>query len=116
MKRFLVAIMLCVVVAMGATSCKSHGGEQLPTATQKGVVRIEQFEGIERGKNPAGLKDFTYHCAHSYWTYHEVASAIFKADGEAVAQKVLEDFRKDYGSEMADALLSYRNTNFNVCD
>ena len=54
MKRFLVAIMLCVVVAMGATSCKRHGGEQLPTATQKGVVRIEQFEGIERGKGLSG--------------------------------------------------------------
>jgi len=62
------------------------------------------------------LKDFEYHCAHSYWAYHEVAAAVFKEAGEAASQKVLNDFRDDYGFEMADTLLSYRNTNFNVCD
>lgn len=73
-------------------------------------------EGAEKGKNPAGLKDFEYHCAHSYWAYHEVTAAIFQSEGEAVNQKVLEDFAADYGKEMADTIWKYRNTNFNICD
>lgn len=83
------------------------------------IHRVESgavTEGAERGKNPAGLRSFEYHCAHSYWAYHEVAAAIFKADGEAVAQQVLEDFRADYGGDMADMLLHYHDTNFNLCD
>ncbi|MDY3918600.1 MAG: hypothetical protein SOZ59_06305 [Candidatus Limivivens sp.] len=58
----------------------------------------------------------TRHCAHSYWAYHEVTSAIFQSEGQKVNEQVLEDFTKDYGKEMADILWSYRNTNFNVCD
>ena len=73
-------------------------------------------EGAERGKNSAGIKDFAYHCAHSFFAYSEVTEAIFREEGEAVNQKVLEDFTRDYGKEMADTLLSYRHTNFNVCD
>ncbi len=73
-------------------------------------------EGSERGKNPAGLKDFAYHCAHSYWAYNEVTAAIFQAEGERVNVQVLRDFTEDYGQEMADTIWSYRNTNFNVCD
>lgn len=73
-------------------------------------------EGSEKGKNPAGLKDFEYHCAHSFWAYHEVTEAIFQAEAGKVNEQVLEDFTKDYGKEMADRLWSYRYTNFNVCD
>ena len=72
--------------------------------------------GAARGKNPESLHSFEYHCAHSFWAYHEVASAIFRSEGEAVAAKVLADFSEDYGKKMADRLLSYRYTNFNVCD
>ena len=73
-------------------------------------------EGAEKGKNPAGLKSFEYHCAHSYWAYHEVVAAIFQEKGEKLCTKVLEDFSADYGQEMADKLYSYRDVNFNVCD
>ena len=73
-------------------------------------------EGSERGKNPAGLKSFEYHCAHSFWAYHEVVEAIFQSEGEKVNRLVLEDFARDYGREMADVLWSYREVNFNVCD
>lgn len=83
------------------------------------IQRIETgniTEGSERGKNPAGLKSFEYHCAHSYWAYNEVTSAIFQAEGAKVNEQVLNDFKQDYGKEMADTIWSYRNTNFNVCD
>ena len=73
-------------------------------------------EGSSRGKNPESLRSFEYHCAHSYYAYSEVTAAIFQAEGEAVNQRVLEDFQKDYGKEMADILQSYRYVNFNVCD
>lgn len=73
-------------------------------------------EGSERGKNPAGLKSFEYHCAHSFWAYHEVVETIFQSEGEKVNRLVLEDFARDYGREMADVLWSYREVNFNVCD
>lgn len=73
-------------------------------------------EGSEKGKNPAGLKSFEYHCAHSFWAYHEVTAAIFQSEGEKVNQLVLKDFVRDYGKEMADTLWSYRAVNFNVCD
>ena len=74
------------------------------------------MEGASAGKDPSGLKDFEYHCAHSYWAYNEVTEAIFKAEGEAVNHMVIEDFEKEYGKEMADKIMSYRYTNFNVCD
>lgn len=73
-------------------------------------------EGSGKGKNPAGLKNFEYHCAHSYWAYHEVTEAIFQAEGMQVNEQVIEDIIADYGQEMADTILRYRNTNFNVCD
>ena len=73
-------------------------------------------EGVERGKNPAGLRDFAYHCAHSYWSYREVSIAIFGRDGQDASRRVLEDFSRDYGQDMTDVLLSYETVNFNVCD
>lgn len=71
-------------------------------------------EGKRVGKNPANLKSFEYHCAHSYWSYNEVTAAIFGAEGEAVNAQVLKEFQEDYGKEMADTLAGYRTTNFNV--
>lgn len=73
-------------------------------------------QGSEKGKNPAGLKNFEYHCAHSYWAYQEVTASIFQSEGEKVSQAVLADIEQDYGKETADIIWSYRNTNFNVCD
>ena len=73
-------------------------------------------EGSEKGKHPAGLRDFAYHCGHSYWSYREVAAAIFGAAGEQAAARVLEQFRQEYGPQMTEVLLSFRDTNFNVCD
>lgn len=73
-------------------------------------------EGAGKGKCPDGLRSFEYHCAHSYWAYNEVTTAIFQSEGAWVNEKVLEDFTADYGKEMADVLMRYRHTNFNVCD
>ena len=61
------------------------------------------------------VRDFEYHCAHSYWAYHEVICAIFASAGEQLCTAVLQDFSQAYGSEMADRLCRYRDVNFNVC-
>jgi len=73
-------------------------------------------EGRDRGKCPQGLRDFAYHCGHSYWSYREVCLGIFGTDGLQVAQNVLEDFHRDYGEDMTQTLLSFEHTNFNICD
>lgn len=72
--------------------------------------------GTDLTKKPGALRDFEYHCAHSYWAYAEVTKAIFRQEGEAVNGRVLADFEADYGKQMADTLRSYRDVNFNVCD
>lgn len=74
------------------------------------------WEGAEKGKNPEGLRSFEYHCAHLYWSFFEVAEAIFLEEGRLAGEKVLKEFEADYGKEMADQILSYKNTNFNVCN
>ena len=48
-------------------------------------------------KNPAGLRSFEYHCAHSYWAYREVCEAIFGEEGTRIAERVLDDFAAEYG-------------------
>ncbi len=73
-------------------------------------------EGEVHPKKTEYLKDFEYHCAHSFWAYTEVVEAIFLADGKAIVAQVLDDFAKEYGQEMADTLMKYKDTNFNVCD
>ena len=62
------------------------------------------------------VRDFEFHCAHSYWSYREVVSAIFASTGERLAAAVLSDFEQEYGKEMADRICKYRDTNFNICN
>lgn len=61
------------------------------------------------------VQPFDYHCGHSYKCYSDVAAAIFGAAGVAVNAAVLEDFRAEYGDEMASRLIDFRNTDFNSC-
>ena len=58
---------------------------------------------------------FDYHCGHLYWSFRETVTAIFGVEGDALGARVLQQFTQDYGDEMAERLLSYRDTNFNVC-
>jgi hypothetical protein len=82
-------------------------------------IQIIRDSGFEDGqaveKRPEGIRPFEYHCGHSYWSFSEVSAAIFGAEGETVNLEVMEDFKNEYGEEMAGILAGYRNTNFNVC-
>lgn len=73
-------------------------------------------ENSDLAKKPENIRSFAYHCAHSYWAYAEVTTAIFREDGKAISEKVLADFEDTYGKKMADTIRSYHNVNFNVCD
>ena len=60
------------------------------------------------------MKSFEYHCAHSYWTYSETATAIFGAEGQQAAAQVLKDFAQEYGEQLADTLVGYRDVDFDA--
>lgn len=74
------------------------------------------FEGSDKGKFPGGIKDFEYHCAHIYWSFREVAASIFKEEGDDVGKAVLVDVELEYGTEYAESIRQYSDTNFNVID
>ncbi len=81
------------------------------------IIRNVNFEeGEKHPKKPEYLKDFEYHCAHSFFAYAEVTRAIFGAQGEKIVSNVLESIAKDYSQDMADTLMKYKDTNFNVCE
>ncbi len=63
----------------------------------------------------AHRRDFSYHCGHLYWAFNEVCAAIFGADGEAASAGVLADVAAEYGQAMADELVGWKHTNFNIC-
>lgn len=80
------------------------------------VKNVDFDENTDLSRKPENLRDFEYHCAHSFWSFHQVTAAIFKSEGEMVNNQVLQDFANDYGRGMADVLCCYRDTNFNVCE
>ena len=57
-------------------------------------------------------KDFEYHCAHSYWSYALVCEAIFGDEGRKIAEGVLSDVAKDWGTEYSERIIQYQNTDF----
>ncbi len=61
------------------------------------------------------VKGFDYHCAHTYYSFAEMAQAIFGAEGTAAAERVLGEFRETYGETMTEQLTAYQDENFNVC-
>jgi hypothetical protein len=65
-------------------------------------------------KREEWVKPFEYHCAHIFHTFSEIVISILRAEGKSLSIKVLEDFSLEYGKEMADTLVSYENTNFNI--
>ena len=71
-------------------------------------------ENQEFHKHAEYQKGFDYHCGHCYKTFREIISAILGTNGEEIAVFVLKQFEDDYGKEMADVLLSYKNVDFNL--
>ncbi|MDD6600761.1 MAG: L-2-amino-thiazoline-4-carboxylic acid hydrolase [Galactobacillus timonensis] len=83
-------------------------------------IHVVHEAGFQDGENHRRheqyVKDFEYHCAHSFWTYAKVTSAIFLSDGGSVIQNVIDDFSNDYSRGMLGRLMKYQNTDFNFCN
>ena len=67
-------------------------------------------------KKPENIRGFDYHCAHIYKVFSDVFTALYKTDGVLMAAAVLEAFAREYGREMADVLVDYRNMDFDYID
>jgi hypothetical protein len=65
---------------------------------------------------PENLKSFEYHCAHVYFTFSRVLTAIYKSGAAGIIARVLADFASQYGRDMADKLLLYRDCDFDTID
>lgn len=65
-------------------------------------------------KDPANVRGFDYHTGHVYKTFRLISESIFGSEGRTVADKVLEDFRAEYGPDMAKTLCGYMDTDFQV--
>lgn len=67
-------------------------------------------------KKPENVRDFEYHCAHVYKTFSDVLTGIYLAEGVLIAAEALRAFKDAYGAEMADALVRFRNMDFDYVD
>lgn len=67
-------------------------------------------------RDPANMRDFEYHCAHTYWAYRHICEAVFKEQGKTVAGAVLQAVCMKYGRDAKDKIFAYKDTDFNVCD
>lgn len=63
-------------------------------------------------RKPDNIRDFDYHCGHVYSTFAKTIKAIYGAVGETLAAKVLLAFRKEYGNNAADILITQLETDF----
>lgn len=64
-------------------------------------------------RHPEYVKGFDYHCAHTHYAFAEIAAGVFGAEGEAMADRVLEAFKAECGEEMARQLAAFASENFN---
>ena len=61
---------------------------------------------------PDGVRDFEYHCAHLYFTFLRLTTAVWGAAGAQDGAQVLAAFAAEYGGGAADRLLRWRDESF----
>ncbi|HPF18519.1 MAG: L-2-amino-thiazoline-4-carboxylic acid hydrolase [Bacillota bacterium] len=79
-------------------------------------IQIMREAGFEEGqvftKDPANIRDFEYHCGHVYKVFALLSGSVFGPEGKAIADKVLEMFRAEYGPATARVLEKHMETDF----
>jgi len=79
---------------------------------------VQTYKNANLENRPDKLKEnvkpFEYHCAHVFHTFSEITKSILGIEGARISEAVLADFSMEYGKEMAEKLLSYKDRNFNV--
>ena len=58
------------------------------------------------------MRDFEYHCAHLYFTFLRLTTAVWGAAGAQDGAQVLAAFAAEYGGGAADRLLRWRDESF----
>ena len=66
-------------------------------------------------RDPANMRDFSFHTVHTYWAYRDISVAVFGDEGREVAEEVLRSLEEKYGEEAGKTVMSYKNTDFNKC-
>ena len=79
---------------------------------------IQDYKDAKLENRPDRLKEYIkpmeYHCAHVFFTFSEITKSILGDEGGKISEAVLADFSRDYGKEMTEKLLSYKDMNFNI--
>jgi len=65
-------------------------------------------------KRQEWILPFEYHCGHIFNTFSAISKSVLKTEGFKLSASVLVDFAEEYGNAMADRLISYEHTDFNV--
>ena len=91
------------------------------------VQKVSNLQGLAPGQTEQGSFDpskarpeadrrrgFTYHCAHSYWSYARCAARIFGRAGRQLADEVLEDISGEWGASYSNFLLKYKSDDFEM--
>ncbi|MBR3034839.1 MAG: L-2-amino-thiazoline-4-carboxylic acid hydrolase [Firmicutes bacterium] len=91
------------------------------------VQKVSNLQGLAPGQTAQGAFDpakarpeadrrrgFTYHCAHSYWSYARCAARIFGRAGRQLADEVLEDISGEWGASYSNFLLKYKADDFEM--
>lgn len=78
-------------------------------------VKDANFDvNADTNKKMEYVKDFEYHCAHSYWSYAEVTESIFGSEGRKLCTDVLVKLSNRYGNVFSNKIMEYKYVNFNV--
>lgn len=59
-------------------------------------------------------KDFSYHCAHVYWTFRHMTHAIFLEDSRVLLQDVDKEIQSFLSLEQWELLQSYETEDFRI--
>ena len=92
------------------------------------VQKVSNLKGLAPGQteqtaaiDPSGvrpleerLRDFEYHCAHSFWSYARTAEAIFGEEGKTIAEAVLSEIAEDWGEDYNTVIRKYVSFDFEM--
>ena len=75
--------------------------------------KLEKLEYMQKELGTSKNLSFAYHCAHIFMTFANISRYRLGNTAEELILGVLDKFRTEFGSEMADTLLWYKGMNFN---
>ena len=121
---------------MGMKECGSVYCSEIDRSIVRGFSPFLKFETLQslnerdrciqvmydahfiKGEIPMGddryRRDFSYHCAHIYYTFRKTIVSVLGKTGEEIADSVKERFIGLYGEELFKMIRVYENEDFEV--